>query len=110
MHAVLWLFAQQVGVVDVVQALASLMRRSNRTDRIQPSDIVSKLALQHGVDALVRCAWSSCCFCAFCCELALDDPVFGNKCTGITGTVSRDLHNNDAQFTCPHTCRPWECA
>lgn len=46
-------FVQQVAVIDVVEALSSLMRRSNRSERIKPSEIVDKLALQHGVDALV---------------------------------------------------------
>lgn len=82
MHATLRSFVQQVGVVDVVEALASLMRRSNRTDRIQPSDIVNKLALQHGVDALVRCTQIDCCFVHFCFELA----CACTKCTSVTGT------------------------
>ena len=42
-------------MIDVVEALSSLMRRSNRMERIKPSDIVDKLAVQHGVDALVSC-------------------------------------------------------
>ena len=50
-------FVQQVAVVDVVEALSSLMRQSNRMERIKSSDIVDKMAVQHGVPALVSCCW-----------------------------------------------------
>ena len=42
----------------MVEALSSLMRRSNRDGYIQPSSIVDKVAMQHSVDALV----------SFCCS------------------------------------------
>lgn len=94
-HAALRFFVQQVGVVDVVEALASLMRRlgPNRTDRIQPSDIVNKLALQHGVDALVRSPQTEC-----CCIFALDQLMLRTKCTGVRGTEqSAESHHNEEQ-------------
>ena len=65
-----------MAVVDVVDTLSSLMRRSNKLEHIEPSDIVNILALQHGVDALVsgvlncackRALWA--CFGSHCASL-----------------------------------------
>lgn len=42
----------------MVEALSSLMRRSNRDGHIQPNSIVDKLAVQHSVDAMVSFCWS----------------------------------------------------
>ena len=51
-------FVQQVALTDAVETVSSLMRRSNRSERIRPSEIVDKLALQHGVDALVSLCYA----------------------------------------------------
>ena len=46
----------------MLEVLSSLMSRSNRQSggRIQPGDIVKKLALQHGKDPLVSLAFKPC--------------------------------------------------